>query len=82
MSVGGDPEDFAARLRTVAVDGNGQFRVSGLPADTRYLAVAVEALEDGEGGDPDFLRRMRDFAVTFDLTAGEERVIAVPLNRR
>lgn len=73
----------AARyLRAVATDDGGRFRVAGLPANMRYLAVAVDALEEGEGEDPDFLARVRDQAVAFGLAEGEQRILAVPLVRR
>jgi hypothetical protein len=82
------PEDpgkwsFPARfLRAVTTAADGRFRIAGLPPGLRYLAVAVDSLEDGEGEDPDFLSRMKDQAVSFVLAEGEQRVIAIPLLRQ
>jgi hypothetical protein len=69
-------------LRTVQADEKGVFRISGLPGNERYLAVAVDYLEDGEGSDPEFLERIQDRAVPFTLGDAERRSISVPLLRR
>ncbi len=54
-------------VRTVSADEKGRFRITGLPAAERYLAVATDYLEDGEHYDPEFLERMRDSATPFSL---------------
>jgi hypothetical protein len=54
-------------VRTVSADEKGRFRINGLPAAERYLAVATDYLEDGEHHDPEFLERMRDSATPFLL---------------
>jgi hypothetical protein len=64
-------------VRSVAADERGRFRIAGLPAGSRYLVAAVDALEDGEGDDPEFLARIRDLATPFDLADGE-RIIVNP----
>jgi hypothetical protein len=69
-------------VRTVTADARGAFRVVGLPPAPRYLAVAVDALADGEGDDPDFLARIRERATVFSLAEGEKRVLDLPLVRR
>jgi len=68
-------------VRTVSADEKGRFRINGLPAAERYLAVATDYLEDGEHNDPEFLERMRDSATPFllegtDAPSLELKVIA------
>jgi hypothetical protein len=69
-------------LRTVRTDDTGGFTVRGLPPNERYLAAAVDYLEDGEGSDPEFLERIRDRATSFLLADGERRAVALRLIRR
>jgi hypothetical protein len=69
-------------IRSTTVDDRGSFRITGLPGSVRYLAVAVEALEEGEEDDPDFLNRMKDRAVSFPLAEGEERFIGLAVEER
>jgi hypothetical protein len=68
-------------VRIVPVDGTGGYRIAGLPA-ARYLAVAIDGLEEGEGEDPEFLARIRDIATSFDLADGEKRVVDVGVFQR
>ena len=80
-----DPAMWAAPsryVRVVPVDGAGGYRISGLPAGPRYLAVAIDGLEDGEGEDPEFLARLRDVATSFELAEGEKRVVDVKVYQR
>jgi hypothetical protein len=69
-------------LRTVRTDAGGTFRLSGLPSDERYLAVAVDYLEDGEGTDPEFLESMRRRATSFSLGDAERKAIELRLIQR
>lgn len=69
-------------VRSARTDEQGAFRISGLPADERYLAVAVDFLEDGEWTDPEFLERARTGATTFSLSEGERRAVDLRLVRR
>ena len=69
-------------VRAVRTDGDGAFRISGLPGGERYLAVAVDFLEDGEWTDPDLLERLRTGATGFSLDAGERRSVDLRLLRR
>ena len=62
-------------VRTAAAAADGSFSITALPPGAGYLAVAVAALEDGEGEDPEFLARIRDRAIRFDLAEGEIRVL-------
>ena len=65
----------ARRVRTAAVDAEGTFQIIGLPPGDRYLAVAVDYLEDGEGADPDFLAAAASRSTAFALGDGERRVL-------
>jgi hypothetical protein len=82
------PEDAAQwvfpsrRVRTVRVDQNGVFRAPSLPPGERYLAVAVDYLEQGEFQDPLFLERMRGRATAFSLADGENKNVDLTLVER
>ena len=73
------PSRYVRALRT---DDQGAFRISALPPDERYLAVAVDFLEDGESADPDFLESMRTRATSFSLGDAERKNIALRLIQR
>jgi hypothetical protein len=62
-------------VRTARASDRGQFKVTGLPPNERYFAVAVDFLEEGEEQDPEFLERVRSRAMTFSLRDGEQRSI-------
>lgn len=64
-------------VRAAAVDERGAFRVTGLPGGVRYLAVAVDGLEEGQQDDPDFLARIKDRAISFPLAEGERRMLGL-----
>jgi hypothetical protein len=82
------PEDAAQwvfpsrRVRMVRVDQNGVFRARSLPPGERYLAVAVDYLEQGEFQDPAFLERMRGRATAFSLGEGENKNVDLTLVER
>jgi protocatechuate 3,4-dioxygenase beta subunit len=59
----------------------GDFSVMGLPPG-RYLAAAVEYLENGAEADPDLLGQLRDIAVPITLTEGETRSVQLTLEVR
>ena len=69
-------------VRTAIAGANGAYRISGLPAAKRYLAIAVDSLEEGEGEDPAFLARVRDLGLAFDLADGEKRVLDLEVMQR
>jgi hypothetical protein len=69
-------------VKTARADQQGQFRIKALPADDRYLAVAVDYLEDGEGGDPQFLDQIRNRATRFTLADGESKALDLKLVNR
>jgi hypothetical protein len=70
------------RVRMVRVDQNGVFRTNGLPPGERYLALAVDYLEQGEFQDPLFLERMKGRATTFSLNEGENKTVDLTLIER
>ena len=69
-------------VKTARADQQGQFRIRALPPGDRYLAVAVDYLEDGEGGDPQFLEQIRDRAMRFALGDGEAKSIDLKIVNR
>jgi hypothetical protein len=79
------PEDSAKwaypsrHVRTGRADQDGLFKIRSVPGDERYLAVAVDYLEEGEGADPQFLEQMRDRATTFTLGDGEVKTVDLKL---
>lgn len=66
-------------IRAARPDLDGRYRISALPGPEQYLVVAVQALEDGQAGDPEFLASVRDAAAKFDLGEGETKVVDVKL---
>jgi hypothetical protein len=82
------PEDTAQwvfpsrRVRMIRVDQNGVFRLRALPPAERYLAVAVDYLQQGEFQDPEFLERMRARALAFTLADGESKNLDLTLIER
>jgi len=70
------------RVRQTRVDKNGLFRVRALPAGQRYLAVAVDYLEQGEFQDPEFLQRMKARATEITLGEAESKNIDLTLVER
>ncbi len=68
-------------LKSSRADQDGQFKIRGLPPGEKYLAVAVDDLEDGEAGDPEFLERMRDKATTLTLADGESKALSLTLTQ-
>jgi len=72
----------ARRVRSTRVDKNGLFRVRALPAGQRYLAVAVDYLEQGEFQDPEFLQRMKPRATEITLGEADSKNIDLTLVER
>lgn len=60
-------------------DQDGRYRISALPGAESYLIAAVQGLEDGQAGDPDFLATLRDTAARFELADGETKSVDVTL---
>ncbi len=80
-----DPTKWAYPSRYLVVtraDQNGRFSITGLPGGERYLAMAVDYLEDGEETDPEFLERMRARATSFSLSDGGRTTVDLRLISR
>lgn len=69
-------------LRTARPDQEGLFKIRALPPGDRYLAVAVDYLEDGEGNDPEFLNFVKNRATAFRLGSGESATVNLKLVER
>jgi protocatechuate 3,4-dioxygenase beta subunit len=69
-------------VRAARPDQQGLFKIRGLPPDDRYLAVAVDYLEEGEGGDPQFLEQMKERATRIGLGEGEVKALDLKLVQR
>jgi hypothetical protein len=82
------PEDpakwtFPSRyLRSGRPDQQGVFRLRALPPDERYLAAAVDYLEEGEATDPQFLERISTSATPFALGDGGTKALELKLIER
>jgi hypothetical protein len=60
-------------------DQDGRFKISGLPAGEYYI-IAVDRLEPGQQGDPDFLESVRGRASSLSLNEGETKTVDLRLN--
>jgi len=69
-------------VKTARADQQGQFRIKALPPEDRYLAVAVDYLEDGEGTDPQFLEQMKSRATRFTIGDGEAKSLDLKIVNR
>ena len=70
-------------VKTARLADTGQFTVSGLPPHQRYLAIALDFIEPDEPQNPDFLQRAKATAATsFSLSAGDQKVLELPLVMR
>ena len=69
-------------VRTTMVERDGSFRVRGLPPDERYLAVAIDYMEESEWQDADFLNALRNRATTMTLREGAATNVRLALVQR
>ncbi len=69
-------------VRTGRADQEGLYKIRGLPSEDRYLAVAVDYLEEGEGSDPQFLEEMKDRGTRLALGQGEVKALDLKLVNR
>jgi hypothetical protein len=80
------PEDemqwtpFSRAFAVGGPDQQGRFTIRNLPP-ARYLAAAVETLEQGDERNPEVLSRLRGAATAFELSEGESRSITLRLTR-
>jgi hypothetical protein len=58
------------------------YTVRALPPGQRYLAVAVDYLEQGEQQDPEFLERIRSRASSVSLSDGDQKALDLTLVKR
>jgi protocatechuate 3,4-dioxygenase beta subunit len=66
-------------IKAARPDQDGRYRVTALPAES-YLVVALQGLEDGQAGDPEFLATVKNLATTLDLGDGETKAVDVKLS--
>lgn len=64
-------------VQTARPDQDGRYRIRNLPPHTDYRIVAVQGLEDGQAGDPDYLRTLVDAAERLALNEGEAKTADV-----
>ncbi|MEZ5285820.1 MAG: carboxypeptidase-like regulatory domain-containing protein [Vicinamibacterales bacterium] len=80
------PEDERLRtyqsrfIKAARPDQDGTFTIADLPPGA-YLAVAVQALEDGRAGDPEFMESAEAFATAVTIDEGETRTLTLALKR-
>jgi hypothetical protein len=67
-------------IKAARPDQEGRYRVTGLPGAASYLVVALQGLEDGQAGDPEFLAAIRDQATKLELGEGETKAVDVKLS--
>ena len=60
-------------------DQAGRFTVQGLPEGT-YLAAALEYMEPGEEGNPDFLEKLKPLATRVSVADGEKQTLTLKLS--
>jgi hypothetical protein len=68
-------------VRSARPDQEGRFRIKGLPGG-RYVAAAVEALEQGSEWDPDFQAHVRAIGSTVSLSEGRTETLDLALTTR
>jgi protocatechuate 3,4-dioxygenase beta subunit len=64
-------------IRAARPDQEGRYQITGLPPYDDYLIAAVQGLEDGQAGDPDFLTTIKANATGLRLNEGETKVADV-----
>ena len=72
-----ESEKWTARRRYIEAarpDQQGRYHIEGLPAG-RYLAIALDYLEDGEEQNPELLKEWAGMATSVTLGDGEKRIL-------
>jgi hypothetical protein len=67
-------------IKAARPDQEGKYRVTGLPGSENYLVVALQGLEDGQAGDPEFLATVRELGTKLELGEGESKAVDVKLS--
>jgi hypothetical protein len=79
-----DPARWHGRSRYVRQgrpDQRGRFEIPQLPPGA-YLAAALDSVEDGQQGDPEFLQELRAHATLFQLGEGEQKTLSLRMVQR
>jgi hypothetical protein len=66
-------------IRAARPDQDGKYHLTGLPGAADYLVVALQGLEDGQAGDPEFLASIKELATEIELAEGESKALDVKL---
>jgi hypothetical protein len=66
-------------VRSARPDQEGRFRITTVPPG-EYLAIAVQGIEDGQSGDPEFLAAIDDNAERITIKPGETRTVTLGLS--
>jgi protocatechuate 3,4-dioxygenase beta subunit len=61
-------------VRMLPSDQDGRYTASGLKPG-RYYAIALDDIDPGDAGDPEFLDRIRRNATTFSVSDGEAKTV-------
>jgi len=69
-------------VRSARPDQQGLFKIRALPPHDRYLAVAVDYLEQGEEGDAELLAALTGQASAFRLRPGDTATVSLKLVQR
>ncbi len=66
-------------IKAARPDQDGKYRVSGLPGSENYLVVALQGLEVGQAGDPEFLATVKVQGAKLELGDGDSKALDVTL---
>jgi hypothetical protein len=67
-------------IKAARPDQEGKYRITGLPGPGDYLVVALQGLEDGQAGDPEFLANIKELATKLEIGDGESKSVDVKLS--
>jgi hypothetical protein len=67
-------------IKAARPDQEGRYRMTALPGGENYLVIALQGLDDGQAGDPEFLASVRDLAAKLDIGDGETKSVDVKLS--
>jgi hypothetical protein len=67
-------------IKAARPDQDGRYRVTALPGPEDYLVIALQGLEDGQAGDPEFLAIIKDQATRLSINEGETKAVDVKLS--
>ena len=67
-------------IKAARPDQDGRYKMTALPGPGDYLVVALQGLEDGQAGDPEFLATIKDLGTKLELGDGETKAIDVKLS--